>query len=97
MVFGLCRWVIDWGHSGSTMPDSGGVCNTPLHLRFPFFVRQGRGATAYASSDVPVKGTNAGARLFRRGIYWDQSGPIVPVWRAYAIRPYVSGFSFFGR
>ena len=47
-----------------------------------------------ASSDVPEKGTNAGARLFRRAIYWGRLGPIIPDCRAYAIRPYPDGRLF---
>ena len=47
-----------------------------------------------APSDVPSKGTNAGARLFRRAIYWGHSGSTVPVCGAYAVAPYVSGFYF---
>ena len=35
-----------------------GVWGTSGNQRFPFFVRQGRGATAYAPLDVPGKGTN---------------------------------------
>ena len=58
------------------------------------FHPKGEGATAYAPSDVPVKGTNAGARLFRRAIYWRRPGPAVPVCGAYAIRPYASGRLF---
>ena len=65
-----------------------------LRLRFPFFIRQGRSATAYAPLDVPDKGTNAGARLFRRAIYWGHLGPIIPNSGAYAIRPYTSGRLF---
>ena len=44
-----------------------------------------------APLDVSVKGTNAGARLFRRAIYWGRPGPTVPDCRAYAIRPYPDG------
>ena len=47
-----------------------------------------------APSDVPDKGTNAGARLFRRAICWGCPGPAVPDSGAYAVTPYVSGFCF---
>ena len=40
-----------------------------------------------APSDVPDKGTNAGAQLFRRAIYWGHSGSTVPVCGAYAVAP----------
>ena len=44
--------------------------------------------------NVPVKGTNAGARLCRWGICWGRPGPAVPDCGAYAVAPYVSGFCF---
>ena len=47
-----------------------------------------------APSDVPGKGTNAGARLFRRAIYWGRPGLALPVCGAYAIRPYPDGRLF---
>ena len=47
-----------------------------------------------APSDIPDKGTNAGARLFRRAIYWGRPGPAVPVCGAYSIRPYPDGRLF---
>ena len=47
-----------------------------------------------APLDVPVKGTNAGARLFRRVICLGRPGSTVPVCGAYAVAPYVSGFYF---
>ena len=45
-----------------------------LRLRFPFFVRQGRGATAYAPSDVPGKGTVAGVGFECHARFWDCGG-----------------------
>ena len=71
-----------------------GVCNTPLPCRSIVFIQMGRGATAYAPLDVPDKGTNAGARLFRRVICWGCPGPIIPDSGAYAIRPYPDGRLF---
>ena len=53
-----------------------------------------RGATAYAPSDIPGKGTNAGARLFRRVICLGRPGPTVSDSGAYAIRPYPDGRLF---
>ena len=50
-----------------------------------------------APSDVPVKGANAGARLFRRAIYWGRPGPAVPDSGAYAVAPLRLRFSFFDR
>ena len=52
-----------------------GVCNTPLPCRSIVFIQMGRGATAYALSDVPDKGTNAVFGLCRWVIYWGASGP----------------------
>ena len=80
--------------SGSCRARFGGVCNTPLPCRSIVFIQMGRGATAYAPSDVPGKGTNAGARLFRRVICLGRPGSIVPVCGAYAIRPYPDGRLF---
>ena len=45
------------------------VFGTSDGRRFPFFIRQGRGATAYAPLDVPDKGTNAVFGLCRWVIY----------------------------
>ena len=45
-----------------------------LSLRFLFFDRQGRGATAYAPSDVPDKGTNVGVGFGCRVRFWDCGG-----------------------
>ena len=70
------------------------VWGTSGNQRFPFFVRQGRGATAYAPLDVPGKGTNAVFGLCRWVIYWGRPGPAVPVCGAYAIRPYPAGRLF---
>ena len=44
-----------------------------------------------APSDVPDKGTNAGARLFHRVICLGRPGPAVPDSGAYAIHPYPDG------
>ena len=41
--------------------------------------------------DVPAKGTNADTRLYRRLFHDNHPGPIMPDWRAYAIRPYPNG------
>ena len=71
-----------------------GVCNTPLPFRSIVFIQMGRGATAYALSDVPDKGTNAVFGLCRWVIYWGRPGPAVPVCGAYAIRPYPAGRLF---
>ena len=54
----------------------------------------GWGRIAFAPSDVSDKGTNAGARLFRRVIYWGRLGLAVPDSGAYAVAPHVSGFCF---
>ena len=45
-----------------------------LRLRFLFFDRQGRGATAYAPSDVPGKGTEVGVGFGCRVRFWDCGG-----------------------
>ena len=82
------------GASGPCRARFGGVCCCALPIWMNTIDRQGRGATAYAPSDVPDKGTNAGARLFRRVICLGRPGPTVPVCGAYAIAPYVSGFCF---
>ena len=94
VVFGLCRWAIDWGHSGPMVPVCGAYAVAPYVSGFSFFVRQGRGATAYAPSDVPDKGTNAVFGLCRWVIDWGRPGPAVPVCGAYAIRPYPDGRLF---
>ena len=54
----------------------------------------GRGATAYALSDVPEKETNVFLGLCCWVICLDRPGPIVPDCGAYAIRPYASGSRF---
>ena len=50
-----------------------------------------------ASSDVPDKGTNAGARLCRRVICWGRLRPAVPDCGAYAVAPLRLRFLFFDR
>ena len=54
----------------------------------------GRGATAYALSDVPEKETNVFLGLCCWVICLDRPGPIVPDCGAYAIRLYASGSRF---
>ena len=51
----------------------------------------GRGAKAYAPTDVPVKGMDASSRFFQQSPKGNRPCPVVPDWRAYAIRPYPDG------
>ena len=88
-------WVVSQGAllgvSGAYRARLWGVCNTPLHLRFLFFIHQGRGVWHTPLSDVPGKGTEGVFGLYRWVIDWDHPGLAVPVCGTYAIRPYASG------
>ena len=63
-----------FGPSGPCRARLWGVCNTPLPCRSIVFIQMGRGATAYAPSDVPDKGTNVGVRLGCHVRIWDCGG-----------------------
>ena len=51
----------------------------------------GRGAKAYAPSDVPVKGTNVRTQFRQQSPKGNRPGPVVSDCRAYSIRPYPDG------
>ena len=60
-------------------------------IRPPDATDGGEYMSCVRSPDVPAKGTNADTRLYRRLFHDNHPGPIVPDWRAYAIRPYPDG------
>ena len=62
-----------------------------MFSRFLFFIRMGRGAKAYAPSDVPVKGTSARIQFRRQSPKGNRPGTMVPDCGAYSIRPYPDG------